>query len=71
LERLHELAQARFVTGLHNEIQRVLPLHDRLAADLYPMLADIRAAQVIQQHRPRGRVLGRAAFGCVVMSNNE
>ena len=49
----------------------MLTLHDGLALDLHPVLPDIGAAQVIQEHGPHIGVLRRAALGCVVMPHNE
>src|SRR5437867_3567235 len=70
LEWTHELVQAVFVGSFDDQVQRVLALDDGLAFDLHPMLPDVGAAHVIQQRGAHVRILGRAVFGCMMVSHN-
>jgi len=69
-ERLQKGAQAALVFSVHDEIERVLPLHDGLTVDLEPVLSGARSAQVMEQLRTHVRVLRRAAFRCMLMPHN-
>src|SRR3979490_2284175 len=71
LEWPHEIAEAALFHSFHDEIEGVLTLYDCLAPNFDPVLPEICAAKVIQEHGPRVGVLSGAAFGSMLMPDNE
>jgi hypothetical protein len=59
------------MVGLDDEVQRVLALDDRFALELQTVPAKIGTAQMVQERRPEIRILGRARFGPMLMSDDE
>jgi hypothetical protein len=49
----------------------VLALDDSLSLDFDTLLADVRAAQVVQERRARVRIFRRALLGVVLMADDE
>jgi hypothetical protein len=71
LEGLQELTQPVLVARFDDEVQGVLALDDRFTFNLDTVLADIRAAQIIQQPGSRIGIMGRAMFCRMLMPDNE
>jgi hypothetical protein len=68
---LHELAQALLVSGFHDQVHRVLALHDGFALDLQSIPPGVRGTQVVEKPGTHQGVLRRAAVGRVLMSHDE
>jgi hypothetical protein len=70
-ERFHELADSILAAGLHDHVHRVFTLNDGLSLNLDAQLADIGAAQVVQDVRSGKRIRGRTPLRLVLVANDE
>jgi len=71
LKGLEELVQAALLCGFDDQVERVLPLHDRFAENLHAVLSHVRTAQVIQKPGTHVGILRGTSLGRVVVSHDE
>lgn len=71
LKGFHELAHEALIVGLHDGVHGMLARHDRLPQYFQAIPADVRAAQVVQEHRPGVRIAGGTVFRRVLVTNDE